>query len=110
MIASVPAAGRPGITRLAHDARAGSPLLWKWALVFFALFAVTYAGTFIDSRLLNGVSVWEKPAKFFLSLSLQMATLAWGLSLLPASERHAAAIRTASVAFLTAASFEVFYI
>src|SRR5262245_30153905 len=60
------AAARPGIMQLAHDTRAGSPLLWKWALAFFGLFALTYAGTFVDHRLLNGVSVWEKPAKFFL--------------------------------------------
>ena len=34
-----------------------------------------------DDRLINGVNVGIKPAKVFLSLSLQMATLAWGLAL-----------------------------
>jgi len=54
--------------------------------------------------------VWEKPAKFFLSLSLQMATLALGLTLLPAKERQAPAIRMASLIFLAAAIGEVIYI
>jgi hypothetical protein len=36
----------------------------------------------MDDRLLQGVSVWEKPAKFFLSLGVHFATIAWGLSLL----------------------------
>ena len=93
-----------------RDTRNASPLLWTWALVFFAFSALTYLGTFIDARLLNGVSVWDKPAKFFLSVSLQMATLAWGLSLLADTERRAPAIRMASVTFIAIACFEVFYI
>jgi hypothetical protein len=100
-------------TRLAQITRtgsAGSPLLWRSALVFLAFFVFLYAGTFIDDRLFNGVSVWEKPAKFFLSLSLQMATLAFGLSLLPANERQAPAVRIASVIFLAAAIGEMIYI
>ena len=92
------------------EIRAGSPLLWRWALAFLGLFAVLYAGTLIDGRLFNGVSVWEKPAKFFLSLSLHMATLAFGLSLLPESQRQAPVIRVAIVVFLAAASFEMAYI
>lgn len=67
---------------------AGSPLLRRTALAFLAFFILLYAGTFIDGRLINGVSVWEKPAKFFLSLSLHLATLSWGLFLLPAAERQ----------------------
>lgn len=99
--------------RFVHITRIGStasPLLWRSALIFLALFILLYAGTFIDDRLFNGVSVWEKPAKFFLSLSLQMATLALGLSLLPAHERQAPAIRIASVIFLAAAIGEMIYI
>lgn len=96
----------PRITRYG----AGSPLLWRAALAFFALFLLLCAGTFIDGRLINGVSVWDKPAKFFLSLGLQMATLAWGLALLPANERQAPTIRAASLITLAAAIGEVIYI
>jgi hypothetical protein len=89
---------------------AGSPLLWRTALVFLAFFVLLYAGTFIDSRLINGVSVWEKPAKFFLSLSLQLATLAWGLALLPVPERQAPAIRITSLVIVVVAVGELIYI
>ncbi|WP_119273414.1 hypothetical protein [Taklimakanibacter deserti] len=98
------------IPQLLRQAPSGSPLLWRSALVFLAFFVILYAGTFIDSRLFNGVSVWEKPAKFFLSLSLHMATLAWGLTLLPVNDRHRPAIRLASILFLAAAIGEVIYI
>jgi hypothetical protein len=87
MTTSINPSGRLIIAQLIRQAHAGSPLLWRSALIFFIFFVIIYAGTFIDSRLFNGVSVWEKPAKFFLSLSLQMATLACGLSLLPANAR-----------------------
>lgn len=88
----------------------GSPLLWRGALVFFLLFAIIYAGTFIDARLFNGVSVWEKPAKFFLSLSLHMATLAWGLALVPATSRQTPVIHWTSIVVLAAAIGEMVYI
>lgn len=110
MAIPMPASSRPTISQLIRQAHAGSPLLWRSALIFFTFFVVIYAGTFIDSRLFNGVSVWEKPAKFFLSLSLQMATLACGLSLLPVSARQAPAIRMASLIFLAAAIGEMAYI
>jgi hypothetical protein len=97
-------------SRLIRSAQAGSPLLWRSALIFFAFSVIIYGGTFIDGRLFNGVSVWEKPAKFFLSLSLQMATLAFGLSLLPANDRQVTSIRAASIVFLVVAIGEVFYI
>ena len=107
MAASITERVLPQITR---SASTGSPLFWRSAFIFLACFALLYAGTFIDVRLFNGVSVWEKPAKFFLSLSLQMATLALGLTLLPAKEWQAPAIRIASLIFLAAAIGEVIYI
>ena len=60
-----------------------SPLLTRTAMAFAFLFLAVYALTFFDARLLYGVSLWEKPSKFFLSLTIHMATLAWGISLLP---------------------------
>ena len=63
--------------------RRASPLLWWTSLGFLALFAVCALLPLIDPRLFNGTSVWVKPAKFFLSLSLHMLTLSFGLTLLP---------------------------
>jgi hypothetical protein len=110
MALPAPASSRLAISQLIRAAQAGSPLLWRSALIFFAFSVIIYAGTFIDSRLFNGVSVWEKPAKFFLSLGLQMATLACGLSLLPPNDRQMLAIRMASLVFVAAAIGEVLYI
>ena len=110
MAATMHVPARFATAEFLHGARVGSPVLYRWAIAFLALFAIAYAGTLIDARLLNGVSVWEKPAKFFLSLSLHMATLAWGLSLLPESDRMARAIRAAIIVFLAAATFEIAYI
>lgn len=98
------------LPRVSQLGSTGSPLLWRTALVFLAFFVLLYAGTFIDDRLFNGVSVWEKPAKFFLSLSLQLATLAWGLALLPAQERQAPAIRITNLIIVAAAIGELIYI
>jgi hypothetical protein len=86
-----------------------SPLLTRAAIAFTFLFLAVYALTFFDARLLSGVSVWEKPSKFFLSLAIHMATLAWGISLLPAEQRRSRGIRIASFAFLAAAVFEMAY-
>jgi hypothetical protein len=86
-----------------------SPIFFRAAMLFGAAFIATYALTFVDVRLLNGVSVWEKPSKFFFSLGLHMATLAWGVSLLPEPLQHAKSIKRASYAFMAAAVFEMAY-
>ncbi|MDP1699816.1 MAG: hypothetical protein Q8L53_02500 [Aestuariivirga sp.] len=86
-----------------------SPLLTRTAIAFAFLFLAVYALTFLDARLLYGVSLWEKPSKFFLSLAIHMATLAWGISLLPAEQQRSRGIRLASLAFLAAAVFEMAY-
>ncbi len=86
-----------------------SPLFFRAAILFAAAFIATYALIFFDARLLNGVSVWEKPSKFFFSLGLHMATLAWGISLLPEPMQHAKSITRATSAFMAAAVFEMAY-
>jgi hypothetical protein len=86
-----------------------SPLLNRTAIAFTLLFLSVYVLTFIDPRLLYGVSLWEKPSKFFLSLAIHMATLAWGISLLPAEQQRSRGIRVASLTFLAAAVFEMGY-
>jgi hypothetical protein len=86
-----------------------SPLLTRAAMAFALFFLSFYTLTFIDARLLYAVSVWEKPSKFFLSLAIHMATLAGGISLLPAEQRRSRGIRIVSLAFLAAAVFEMSY-
>jgi hypothetical protein len=87
-----------------------SPLLSRLALALLAAFVVTTMLAFIDPRLLNGVSVWEKPAKFYLSLAVHAATLNWGLMLLAPSERTAPAIRRTALIAAIAAVGEMIWI
>lgn len=90
--------------------RKASPLLWRMSLVFLAAFAVCVALQAVDGRLLNGISVWIKPAKFFLSVAVQMLTLAWGISLLPEDKRTTRAVAWPALYFVAAAVFELTYI
>jgi hypothetical protein len=110
MAASTLALVRFPLTTLLREPRIGSPLLSAAASIFLILFIALYLGTFIDERLFHGVSVWDKPAKFFLSLALHMATLAWGLSFLTAADRRSGLVVGASRIFVAAAIFEVAYI
>jgi hypothetical protein len=86
-----------------------SPLLTRTAIAFAFLFLAVYTLTFFDARLLYGVSLWEKPSKFFLSLTIHMATLAWGISLLPVETQRSRSIRIATCIFVAAAIFELAY-
>lgn len=88
----------------------GSTLFATLALIFLAGFAAsTFLGSF-DERLLNGVSVWEKPAKFYLSLSLHTATLGWALSLLDKTLREQARFRQSAIIFAIASIGEMIWI
>ena len=73
----------PSRRTMLESLRSASPLLWWTSIAFLALFAACTLLAMTDPRLFNGISVWVKPAKFFLSLSLHMLTLSFGLTLLP---------------------------
>jgi hypothetical protein len=88
------------------EARRGSPLLWWTCIAMFIGMLICFGLQFTDVRLLAGVSVWEKPAKFFLSLIVQAATVAWAISLLP---RPARGVKTASWLFVSALVIEMVY-
>jgi hypothetical protein len=89
------------------SAQRGSPLLWRSSLLMIVGMVVCLVLSFYDTRLIAGANVWEKPAKFFLSLMVHGVTLAWALSLLP---KPARGIKTASWIFTIAAWGELIYI
>lgn len=89
---------------------AASPVFINTAIVLMVGFAIASILQQFDARLFNGVNVWEKPAKFFLSLSLHAATLGWGLSLLPQSEQRTTGVRRAAWLFAAAATIEMIWI
>ncbi|MDP8998294.1 MAG: hypothetical protein M3O03_15020 [Pseudomonadota bacterium] len=97
------------IANLLHDVRGGNSWLWRSTLAFSAGLFICAALLLIDHRLFNGVNVWDKPAKFFLSFVVQFATLSWALSLLPAQQRKSRGVKTAVAAMSVAAWFEMAY-
>ncbi len=103
-------AERPMTASFLHRLRAASPLLWWTSMAFLICFALCLVLQTVDQRLLNGISVWIKPAKFFLSLALHMLTLAWGISLLPQTTRSGWTVRVMALYMMVAACGEMIYI
>ena len=68
---------------LIDDARHGNIWLWRTVVTMLIGSALMFALQFVDARLINGVSVWDKPAKFFISLVVQYGTVSWALSQMP---------------------------
>ena len=95
------------ITALRKSIRQGSPLLYQAAVLLGLGALVCFAAQFLDTRLFNGVNVWDKPTKFFVSLAVLLATVGWGMSYLNAPAKG---IKTASWLLVGAAWFEVVYI
>ncbi len=80
MTASTPAAAALPQAAGSLAARHSSWAAWTWA--YLAMAAVSLVLMSIDDRLLQGVSVWNKPFKFQLSIAVYFATLAWFAPLL----------------------------
>lgn len=103
-------ADRPMTVSFLQQLRAASPLLWWTSMAFLTCFALCLVLQTVDPRLFNGISVWIKPAKFFLSLALHMLTLAWGISLLPQTTRSGWTVRVMALYMMVAACGEMIYI
>jgi hypothetical protein len=98
------------IVNFVDAVRTGSRTLTITIAVFAVGFIICTALQFIDARLLLGVSVWEKPAKFFFSLATHFATVAWALSLLNTEQRATRGIIWAVRLMVAAAVLELIYI
>lgn len=90
-----------------NASRRGSPLLHWSAIVMLVGMVACYVLLMIDPRLFNGVNVWEKPAKFFMSLVVLGLTIGWALSLLPQKARG---VSTATKILFIAGWVEMAYI
>ena len=72
-------------------------------------FVLCFALQFIDARDFNGANVWTKPAKFYISLSVHFATIAWALSFAGAEVRHSRLVTWTSRAMIASAWYELIY-
>jgi hypothetical protein len=62
--------------------------LFAGMLIAAALLALSLAAMLFDARVINGVGVWVKPAKFSASFLVWFATLGWAFGLLRPEARH----------------------
>ena len=65
---------------LLHDIRHGHAWLWNTVCAMLVMAALLCFAQNFDSRLINGVNLWDKPAKFFVAVAIQFATVSWALS------------------------------
>ena len=68
---------------LVDDVRQGNIWLWRTVVAMLIGSALMFTLQFFDARLISGVNVWDKPAKFFLSLTVQFGTVSWAMSQMP---------------------------
>lgn len=92
--------------RIQHTA---GPLYWV-GLALLAVSLATLALALLDSRQLQGVSVWLKPFKFQLSTGVYLLTLALFMAWLPAAALRTKTARYVVWAAVASGLFEVGYI
>ncbi|MEM7776275.1 MAG: hypothetical protein AAF732_11755 [Pseudomonadota bacterium] len=86
-------------------------IYWAVASTMAAAFVITLAVAVFDTRTIDGaVSVWAKPMKFELALSIHAATLALVMTALSDPTRSGAAMTIVAVVFLAACIVEMGYI
>ena len=91
---------------IGHRFGNASGLIWL-GIALGALFILTIVLGQFDPRLLNGVNVWDKPAKFALSLGLHGYTLAWGLHLVSNETLNSKLIKRGTFLFIVAVVMEM---
>lgn len=97
------------LRHLLHQATQGHNVL---RLSIFAMslgLALMLGLMMLDHRLFNGVDVWDKPAKFFLSLIIQMGTVSWTLMQIPDAQRKTRGITIAVWVMTVCAWGELLY-
>jgi hypothetical protein len=99
-----------GVTQFLAHLRRTSPFWLSMTWAGLALFVLVYSLGFVDERTFNGVSAWDKPAKFLLSFAVHVLTFAWAFSLMPEQDRSRRSNRILSYAFVTIFALEVLYI
>ena len=90
-----------------EELRRRQPALATMALLFALAIVPCLIALAVDPRTVNDISVWIKPTKFLLSLSVYYATLAWCFGFLPAAAQQTRAGRFVIVVPLVAGGLEM---
>lgn len=93
-----------------REALARQPQLAWFSLLMLVLLVPTLVAAGLDERVIRGVSVWTKPAKFMASLALFAFSTAWFVGLLAPAERQGRVVRLVVWTIIGAGSFEIAYI
>jgi hypothetical protein len=83
------------------------PTLATAALLFLLGALPCLIAMAVDARTVNDINIWVKPAKFFVSLAVYLATLAWFFGTLPAAAQASRRGRYVVVAAITAGALEM---
>jgi hypothetical protein len=67
---------------LLGELRRRHPSWYYWTIAYAVLTVICLAAGLIDERNFQGVSVWDKPFKFALSIAVYFATLGWFANLM----------------------------
>ena len=110
MVETAPRFQDSKIFGLFDDMRHGNIWLWRTVVAMAIGSVLMLALQFVDARLINGVSVWDKPAKFFFSLVVQYGTVSWAFNLLPFTDRKMRGLRIAVGIMLFSGWMEMAYI
>ncbi len=102
----LPAAQSPMIGALVELERR-QPQLASVARLFLLAAIPCLIAMMVDTRTVNDVSVWIKPTKFFVSLTLYFATLAWYFGYLPQTAQRSYAGRFVISAAIIAGTLEM---
>jgi hypothetical protein len=92
------------------QARAASPALFNSAALMLVLWLACLGLEQVDGHLLNGINIWVKPAKFFLSLGVHLTTVAWAMSLLTPAQRATRGSRIGVTLLVACAWAEMAYL
>lgn len=85
-------------------------VLGAYALLCLAGALASSVGLVTDDRVIEGVSVWLKPTKFFLSVAVFSGTAAWFFGYVRPERRQCRLLRLTVAVLLITASYELFWI
>lgn len=84
--------------------------LGGFALLCLVVGVLAVIAGWLDTRTIDGVSVWLKPLKFALSIGVFAATAAWFFGYVQPQRRHAWLMRITVAVLIVSAGFELFWI
>jgi hypothetical protein len=84
--------------------------MFATALSMAVMLLPTLAAMFIDERTINGANIWDKPAKFELSLIIHLVTMGLVIGLIAPKKRGGLLVRALAAVTAFCALAEIFYI